>query len=88
MYSAAANFCLQNQPTASAVTMGISAGWRDVYGRHLAFQWVDISDVQPGAYRLAAEVDQDDVVQEGNEGNNTRTFEPEDSIVPGTSPSR
>ncbi len=83
VYSAAANFCLQNQPTAAAVTMGISAGWRDVYGRHLAFQWVDISDVQPGAYRLAAEVDQDDVVQEGNEGNNTRTFEPEDSIVPG-----
>jgi PKD repeat protein len=83
VYSASANFCLQNQPNASAVTMGVSAGWRDVYGRHLAFQWVDISDVQPGAYRLAAEVDQDDVVQESNEVNNTRTFETEDSIVPG-----
>ena len=83
VYSASANFCLQNQPTASAITMGVSAGWRDVYGRHLAFQWVDISDVQPGAYRLAAEVDQDDVVQESNEGNNTRTFEAEDSVVPG-----
>jgi PKD repeat protein len=83
VYSASANFCLQNQPTASAITMGVSAGWRDVYGRHLAFQWVDISDVQPGAYRLAAEVDQDDVVQEANEGNNTRTFEAEDSVVPG-----
>ena len=83
VYSAGANFCLQNQPTASAVSMGISAGWRDVYGRHLAFQWVDVSDVQPGAYRLAAQIDTNDVVQESDETNNTRTFEPEDSIVPG-----
>ncbi len=83
VYSAGINFCLQNQPTAAAAAMGISAGWRDVYGRHLAFQWVDVSDVQPGAYRLAAEVDAGDVVQESDEANNTRTFEPEDSIIPG-----
>jgi PKD repeat protein len=83
VYSAAVNFCLQNQPTASTVSMGISAGWRDVYGRHLAYQWVDVSDVQPGSYRLGAEVDTSDVVQESSEANNTRTFEPEDSIVPG-----
>ncbi len=83
VYSAGVNFCLQNQPTASAVAMGISAGWRDVYGRHLAFQWVNVSDVQPGAYRLAAQVDTADVVQESDESNNTRTFEPADSIVPG-----
>jgi hypothetical protein len=82
VYSASVDFCRQNEPTASGVTMGISAGWRDVYGRHLAFQWVDVSDVQPGSYRLAAEVDQDDVVQESDESN-FRSFEPEASIVPG-----
>ena len=82
VYSAGVNFCLQNQPTASAVAMGISAGWRDIYGRHLAMQWVDVSDVQPGAYRLASQVDTNDVVQESNE-QNARTFEPEDSIIPG-----
>lgn len=83
VYSASTNFCLQNQPNASAITMGISAGWRDVYGRHLAYQWVDISDVQPGSYRLGAEVDQEGVVQEADEANNTRIFETEASIVPG-----
>ncbi len=83
VYSAGVNFCLQNQPTASAVAMGISAGWRDVYGRYLSYQWVNVSDVQPGAYRLASQIDTKDVVQESNEANNTRTFEPEDSIIPG-----
>jgi len=63
--------------------MGISAGWRDVYGRYLAYQWVDVSDVQPGIYRLASQIDTNDVIQESDESNNTRTFEPEDSIIPG-----
>lgn len=83
VYSASTNFCLQNQPNAAAVTMGVSAGWRDVYGRHLAYQWVDISDVQPGNYRLGAEVDQEGVVQEADEANNARIFESEASIIPG-----
>ena len=30
--------------------MGISAGWRDVYEYTLPFQYIDVSDLQPGHY--------------------------------------
>src|SRR4051812_20315172 len=36
-------FCRQNQPGALDLFEGVSAGWRDVYDRDLAFQWVDVS---------------------------------------------
>jgi hypothetical protein len=62
-------FCERQNPGATTVTMGISPGWRDVYGRSLAFQWVDISDVAPGRYWLRSEVDPDGVVAESNEAN-------------------
>lgn len=39
-------FCERNNPNAATVSMGISPGWRDKYGSTLAFQWVDVSDVQ------------------------------------------
>lgn len=69
-YTTASNgFCRQGQPGATDVFMGISAGWRDVYGRSLYFQWVDISDVQPGIYRLRSEVDPDGVIVESDEIN-------------------
>jgi Lysyl oxidase/Bacterial Ig domain len=51
------DFCEQNQPDALTVWEGISAGWRDVYDRTVSFQWVDVSDVQPGVYWLREEVD-------------------------------
>jgi hypothetical protein len=63
------NFCGQRQPNASSVIMGVSAGWRDIYGQELAFQWVDVSDVAPGSYRLKAEVDPEGVIRESNEVN-------------------
>ena len=59
-----ASNCAQDAPAASQVTMGVAAGWRDVYDRSLAFQWVDISDVAPGRYLLRSEVDPDDVIEE------------------------
>jgi hypothetical protein len=62
-------FCEQDIPTATSVTMGISAGWRDVYQRSLAFQWVDVSDVAPGSYRLRAEIDPEGRIRESNEVN-------------------
>lgn len=77
------NFCHQNNPTASSITMGVSAGWRDRYGANLALQWVDVSDVQPGTYWLAAEIDTDGVIEEADETNNTRRFAASASTVPG-----
>jgi hypothetical protein len=76
------NFCGQNQPTASSVFEGVSAGWRDIYTRTLAFQWVDITHTQPGVYWLRSEVDPDDYVRESNELNAT-TFAASSSTVPG-----
>lgn len=53
----------------ASLTMGISAGWRDYYGRDLAFQWVDVSDVPPGSYWVQTEVDPDGVIRESDEVN-------------------
>ena len=63
------NFCAQNQPNASSVFEGVSAGWRDMYDRTLAFQWVDVTDTQPGTYWLRADIDPEDFVRETNEVN-------------------
>ena len=63
------NFCGQEEPTMPSLVEGISAGWRDVYVRTLAFQWVDVSDVQPGDYWLRSEVDPDNWARESNESN-------------------
>jgi hypothetical protein len=76
------NFCGQNEPTRSSIVQGVSAGWRDLYDRTLAFQWVDITDVQPGVHWLRAEIDPDDIVRESNEVN-AGTFAPTSSTIPG-----
>ena len=65
------NFCGQNEPGLASLVEGVSAGWRDIYPRTLSFQWVDVSDVQPGRYWLRAEVDPDDWARESNEVNAT-----------------
>jgi Lysyl oxidase len=57
-------FCQHNNPAALSVWEGISAGWRDLYKRSLAFQWVDVSDVQPGLYWLREDVDPERIVTE------------------------
>ena len=77
------NFCGQNQPTRASVTMGVSAGWRDLYHRDLSYQWVDVSDTQPGSYWVAAEIDTNDVIREADEANNARTFAASATAVPG-----
>jgi len=74
--------CRAYQPDALSVFQGVSAGWRDVYDKGLAFQWVDVSDTLPGRYRLRADVDPDDVVVEANE-DNAPAFAAEPLVVPG-----
>jgi hypothetical protein len=81
-------FCSNNNPNPfDPVVMGISAGWRDDYPARLAFQWVDVSRVRPGRYRLGAEVDPDGYVTESNELN-PFAYAQSESIVPGYAPRR
>ena len=63
--------------------MGISPGWRDIYGSAVAFQWVDVSDVQPGTYWLAASSDPNNAVVESNETNNGAAFAASATTIPG-----
>jgi hypothetical protein len=51
--------------------VGISAGWRDVYGASLPDQFVEITGVPDGRYVLEIELDPHDVFVEGDELNNT-----------------
>ncbi|MFN8122259.1 MAG: lysyl oxidase family protein [Thermoleophilia bacterium] len=72
-YSVGANnFCWQAHDTdgQDILVMGISPGYRDVYPSGLAFQWIDVSRVSPGDYRLAARVDPKNVLTESDEANN------------------
>ena len=80
--TAANNFCGQNEPARPSIVEGVSAGWRDLYDRGLAFQWVDVTDVAPGTYYLRSEVDPDNVVRESNE-TNAATFRSSSSTIPG-----
>lgn len=77
------DFCRRGDPAATSLRTGVSAGWRDVYDAGLAMQWVDVSDVAPGRYVLAARPDPDDVVRESDEGNNGTVFAPAAVTVPG-----
>jgi hypothetical protein len=85
--SAATEYCKQGQPNASRVFEGISPGWQDVYASKLPFQWVDLSDVAPGRYRLGAQVDPDNFVLESNESNNGPAVASDVVTVPGWLPS-
>jgi Lysyl oxidase len=77
------NLCQQGSPGATVLREGVSAGWRDEYSPGLAFQWVDVSDVAPGEYRLAAQADPLDVIRESSEADNGRAFAAFTSVVPG-----
>jgi hypothetical protein len=73
--------CRRFEPNATAVYQGISPGWRDVYDRGLAFQWIDVSELAPGEYWLREEVDPGEVVIQ--EGGPASAFAATTSIVPG-----
>jgi hypothetical protein len=76
------NFCRWQEPDAPSVYMGVSPGWRDIYSSVLAFQWVDISDVAPGSYRLRSDADPDGVIAESDELN-PPAYDPRASVVSG-----
>lgn len=38
--------------SATSVSMGLSIGWSDVYPASIAYQWIDVTGLTPGRYRL------------------------------------
>ncbi len=56
---------------------GIHAGWQDVYGRGLDCQYVDITDVPAGRYRIRATVNPEGRIAESDYSNNVGEFEVE-----------
>jgi hypothetical protein len=75
-------FCQRYRPNASSLFEGISPGWRDVYGRELAFQWVDASDVLPGEYWLREDVNPLGFIKETG-GANAPAYATQPTIIPG-----
>jgi hypothetical protein len=82
----ATRYCGEGAPNAAQVYEGISAGWLDYYPYDLPFQWVDVSDVSPGRYRLGTEVDPDNFVLERSEVNNGPALAAALVTVPGHLP--
>jgi hypothetical protein len=76
------DFCQQYRPNATDLYEGISPGWRDVYSRELAFQWVDASNVLPGEYWLREDVNPLGVIIE-TDGANTPAYATSPTIIPG-----
>eukprot|EP00051_Salpingoeca_urceolata_P030603 m.9223 g.9223 ORF g.9223 m.9223 type:complete len:445 (+) comp3437_c0_seq1:263-1597(+) len=74
------SFCLRddrpyggsgNSPTGyTCSNQGISAGWSDVYYASLSCQWIDVTDVADGEYRLLVTVDPNNFLGDPNPSNN------------------
>jgi Lysyl oxidase len=65
------NACAFNQPKATSVTVGLSRGWADKYGAKTFGQYIDITDLPDGSYRLRATADKHDWFYESDETNNS-----------------
>jgi hypothetical protein len=62
--------CGENQADALAQTMGLSRGWGDIYQAGLVDQYIDITGLTSGRYRLQATADADDWFLESYNSNN------------------
>ena len=51
--------------------MGLSPGWGDKYGQALVGQYIDITGLSPGKYRLIGTADADDWFLESDNTNNS-----------------
>lgn len=49
---------------------GIEMGWQDVYAHNLPCQWIDVTDVTPGDYRLHISLNTEHYLPESNYDNN------------------
>jgi hypothetical protein len=50
--------------------MGLSIGWGDAYFYDIAYQWVDITGLRNGRYRLTATADAQNWFRESDDSNN------------------
>jgi lysyl oxidase len=55
---------------ATQTMMGLSPGWGDRYNRTLPDQYIDVTGLTSGRYRLRLTADADDWFQESNNANN------------------
>lgn len=62
--------CEPNNPGALSLTMGLSRGWGDRYGPQLYGQYIDVTNLADGEYRLRVEADGADWFLEEEEANN------------------
>ncbi len=60
--------------TGCGFVQGVHVGKADVYGSGTSGQWLDVTGVPNGQYFLEVTVDGENVMQETNETNNTKTF--------------
>jgi hypothetical protein len=68
-YSAVYTGC-GTDPNVLNQTMGLSIGWGDAYYYYLVDQWVDITGLGPGRYRLTTTADEQNWFEESDELNN------------------
>jgi len=68
------NYCGVDDPGTTDLVMGITPGWRDTYDANVSLQWVDIGDIRPGLYWVAAVTDPNNEIVESNEDNNGIVF--------------
>ncbi len=76
------DFCQRFHPETASLFEGISVGWHDTYSSNLAWQWVDVSSVQPGEYWLREEVNPEGVIDEEPEPNKP-SYSSTSTVVPG-----
>lgn len=64
------NSCGFDNPGALKVMMGLSVGWGDEYPASINLQWIDISGLPNGKYRLTATADPRHLIKESSYANN------------------
>jgi len=65
------NSCAMDNPDALTVMMGLSIGWGDMYSASTNLQWIDITGLPNGTYRLSATADPRHLVSEASYTNNS-----------------
>jgi hypothetical protein len=67
----AGNSCAFNQPNALFFMQGLSIGWGDSYGAGTNYQWIDITGLGNGKYKLTATADPAKALRESSYANNS-----------------